>query len=158
MAVALIVGCGSKPSEETPLTFEKLDVQDTTGLTRGDPLLRGLEIRRDPAGALAARGRLELPEGTRLDLIVYAAGSAQVMGRTQFAVRGGRFESPPILGAGGPLPQGLYRFQLRGRFDPALQPPEVMSAVTSGHRPSGPGMMRTPDGVIAFVHDEELRR
>lgn len=158
MTVALIAGCGSKPSEDGPLTFERLDVQDTAGLAAGAPLLHALEIERDPAGAIRARGRLDLPDGTRMDLIVYAVGGAQVVARTQFTVRGGRFESAPILGAGGPLPEGSYRFQLQGRFDPAIQPPEVMAAVGGGRRLRGPGVMRTPDGVTAFVHDEELRR
>jgi hypothetical protein len=158
-AVALIAGCGSKPSEkEAPLTFHQLDGADTAGLSRGAPLLRTVEIQRDPAGAITARGRLDLPEGTRLELIVYAPGGSEVLGRTQFALRDGRFESPPVFGAGGPLPEGRYRFQLRGRFDPSLQPPEVMAAAGRGRGLHGPGVIRTADGLFAFVHDEELRR
>ena len=158
MAAALIAGCGNQPSEkDAPLTFQKLDDRDTTGLSSGRTLLHEFEVARDPAGALRARGRTDLPEGMRLELIVYSVTDAQVLARTQFAVRDHRFETAPILGAGGRLPEAVYHFQLRGLFDSGLQPAEVMAATGNGLALRGPGMVRGPHGT-AFVHDAKLRR
>ena len=158
-AALLIVGCGSKPAEKgSPLTFQRLDGEDTTGLSQGVSLLWEFDVRRDPTGALRASGRLDLPEGTRLELIVYPTRGAEVLARTQFAVRQGGFETPPLQGAGGPLAQGVYRFQLRGVFDPVMQPAEVMSATAQGRALRGPGVIHGRNGLIAFVHDQELRR
>lgn len=159
IALALLVGCGSKPSErDAPLTFQNLDTQDTAGLSAGPALLGEFEVERDPAGALRARGQVALPEGTRLELIVYSARGAEVMARTQFAVRGGGFESPPVMGPGGRLPEATYHFQLRAQFDPSIQPAEVMAATDDGMALRGPGMIRGAGGLVAFVHDRNLRR
>jgi hypothetical protein len=159
LAALLIAGCGSKPAEQgSALTFQRLDGEDTTGLSRGASLLRAFDVERDPAGALRARGKLDLPEGTRLELIVYPPQGAEVLARTQFALREGGFESPPIQGAGRPLSVGPYHFQLRGVFDPAMQPAEVMSATAQGRALRGPGVIHGRNGLIAFVHDQELRR
>jgi len=158
-AALLIASCGSKKAEKPQnLTFERLDAGDTTGWTKGPALLRSFEVIRDQAGALRARGTVDLPDGTRLELNVYPPRGASVLARTQFEVHGGSFETPPLHGFEGPLPQQTYHFQLRGFFDPAVQPPQVMVALEGGRKLRGPGMVEGPNGLIAFVHDEELRR
>jgi hypothetical protein len=63
-----------------------------------------------------------------------------------------------VFGPGGPLPEGIYHFQLRARFDPDLQPPSVMKAVDGGLRLRGPGIMQIGTGMVAFVHDLVARR
>src|SRR5690348_4293884 len=106
MAVMVIAGCGSHPREkESELRFHRLgEGADTSGISRGKTLLEAFDVERDPTGAFRARGRLDLPDETMLELIVYPAKGAEVLGRTQFTLRDRRFESPPVLGAGGPLP------------------------------------------------------
>lgn len=160
MAAVMIAGCGSKPPEkESTLRFRRHEGGvDTSGISRGKALLQAFDVERDAAGALRARGRLDLPDATQIELIVYAPRRAQVLARTQFALHERRFESPPLFGAGGPLPEGLYHFQLRGRFDPDLQPAAVMKAVGNGRNLRGPGIIRVGSGTVAFVHDQELRR
>jgi hypothetical protein len=160
IAAMMIAGCGSREHrDDSTLRFRKIEERtDTAGLSRGRTLLQSFAVVRDPAGALRAEGRLGLPEGTVLELIVYAARGAEVRGRTQFILHDGRFESPPILGPGGPLPEGTYHFQLRARFDPELQPAEVMNAVDGGLALRGPGIMQIGSGMVAFVHDLVARR
>jgi hypothetical protein len=155
----LISSCGSKPAEKSaPLTFQRLDAGDTTGWTKGPTLLHSFEVVRDQTGALRARGKLDLPDGTQLELLVYPPRGASLLARTQFALHDGSFESPPLHGFEGPLPEQAYHFQLRSIFDSAIQPPRVMTAVGGGRKLRGPGMVEGPNGLIAFVHDEELRR
>lgn len=157
----MIAGCGSQPREnESTLTFERLDPKaDTTGISRGDALLREFGVERDGAGAMRASGRMNLPDETVLEMYIYpAGGSAEVLGRTKFTLRDRRFESPPVFGPGGPLPEGNYHFQLLGRFDPEVQPAEVMAALGNGSQLRGPGIMRSRSGVVIFVHDQEARR
>ncbi len=160
MAVLAIAGCGSQPSRKgSDLRLQRLDQGgETTGISRGPALLEAFDVERDGAGALRAHGQLDLPEDTELELIVYAPGGARVLARTEFALHDRRFESPPLFGAGGPLPTGVYHVQLRGRFDPDLQPPQVMKAVENGRALHGPGIIRIASGTVAFVHDQEVRR
>jgi len=160
MAAVMIAGCGSHPrANESTLRFHRLDEgADTTGISRGKALLQAFDVNRDPTGALRASGRLDLPDDTMLELIVYAPGGAQVLARSEFPLEGRHFESPPILGQGGPLPTGHYHFQLRCRFDPDVQPPAVMQAVANGGKLRGPGIIRIHSGMVAFVHDLETRR
>jgi hypothetical protein len=160
IAAMMIAGCGSREHrDDSTLRFRKIEERtDTAGLSRGKALLRSFTVARDPAGALRAEGRLALPEGTVLELIVYASRGAAVLGRTQFTLHDGAFASPPVFGPGGPLPEGIYHFQLRARFDPDLQPPSVMKAVDGGLRLRGPGIMQIGTGMVAFVHDLVARR
>jgi hypothetical protein len=155
----LIASCGSKPAEKPQkLTFERLDAGDTTGWTQGPALLHTFEITRVPGGALRAKGNLDLPDGTKLELNVYPPTGNTILARTQFEIHGGSFETAPLNGFEGPLPEQTYHFQLRGIFDPAVQPPQVMAALNGGRKLRGPGMVEGPNGLIAYVHDEELRR
>jgi len=161
VAAVMIAGCGSHPREkDSALTFERLDPKaDTTGISRGTAMLREFEVDRDGAGAMRAKGRMEMPDATVLELYIYPpGGSSEVLGRTRFTLRDHQFESPPVFGPGGPLPVGNYHFQLLGRFDPDIQPADVMAAVGNGSRLRGPGIIRSRSGTIVFIHDLEARR
>ena len=161
LAAVMMAGCGSQPREsDSNLTFESLDPKaDTSGISRGEALLREFEVERDGAGAMRAKGRMDLPDATVLELYIYPpGGSSEVLGRTRFTLRDRRFESPPVFGPGGPLPEGSYHFQLLGRFDPDIQPAEVMAALGNGSRLRGPGIIRSRSGTIVFIHDQEARR
>lgn len=156
-----LAGCGRSNapsaggSDSDSLRFQVLD--DTTGLSRGDALLDDFEVARDPAGAVRARGRLHLPDGTRIQITLSRPGERQAVARTQVAVRDGRFETVPILGGEAGLPAGVYRVELACYFDSAFQPPEVMTATAHGRTLRGPGMVRGNNGIAAFVHTEDLR-
>jgi len=156
--VLTIAGCGrreSEPKETRPLTFEELS--DTTGLSQGPEVVRTFEPYRMDNMALRARGRLRFPDGTRVQLSIYPVGEATLLARTQFEVVDERFDTPPILGSSGPLPDGAYRFELLTYFEQAWQPPEVMEQTGNGRRLRGPGFTRGRNGEAAFVHTEEHR-
>ena len=163
MTLTLIVlaGCGRSnapsagASRTDTLSFEVLD--DTTGLSRGAALLSDFEVARDPAGAVRARGRLRLPDGTRVQISLSKPGSREAVARTQMVVRDGRFESVPMTGGEGGVPPGLYRVQLTTYFDSSWQPPDVMAATGNGRTLRGPGMVRGNNGISAFVHTEDHR-
>ena len=163
MTLTLIVlaGCGrsNAPSAgvsgSDSLRFEMLD--DTTGLSQGTALLADFEIARDPAGAVRARGRLHLPDGTRVQISLTKPGERQATARTQVVVRDGRFETLPMMGGEAGLPPGLYRVELASYFDSSWQPPEVMTATGNGRILRGPGVVRGNNGIAAFVHTEDHR-
>ena len=159
LVVVALAGCGR---HETPsagsstLTLRELDsLRDTTGLSRGAPLIEHMEPYRMANGAIRVRGDLSLPAGTVLQIAVSRAGERWPFTRIQFALAGPRFDSPPILGPRGPLPPGTYRFELVTRFDPAWQTAEVMRAADDGRDLRGPGVTRDLEGHAAFVHVEE---
>jgi hypothetical protein len=156
--VLTIAGCGrreSAPAEKNTPTFEEL--ADTTGLSEGPEVIRTFEPYRMENQALRARGRLRFPDGTRVQLSVYPVGTTTLLARVQFEVSGGQFDTPPILGSGGPLPHGHYHFELMTYFDRAWQPPEVMEATGNGRDLRGPGITRGRNGEAAFVHTEDHR-
>ena len=161
LALIALAGCGrsNTPSSSTErgdsLRFSI--EEDTTGLTQGDALLTGFEVWRDRAGAVRARGRMELPDGARLQITLYRPGVAEMAARTQAVVRDRRFESAPIMAGNNGLPAGLYRIELVTYFDSAWQPPEVMTATRDGRSLRGPGVVRGNNGLAAFVHTEERR-
>ena len=160
-ALVPLAGCGGReartPREER-LTFEELDRRrDTTGLSRGAGILGAFEPYRMENRALRVRGRLAFPEGTVFQVAVYRPGERWPLTRVQDQVRGGRFDTPPIVPRGGPLPEGPYRFELTVFFESSLQPPSVMRATAEGRRLRGPGMTRDRNGIPAFSHVEEHR-
>jgi len=132
-------------------------LEDTTGISRGSPLLTEFDVFRDPTGAVRARGRIELPDGTRLQLSLYRPGSNEFLARTQFAVRDRQFESVPLSGGEGGLPEALYRVELVTYFDSAWQPREVMVATDNGRAVRGPGVVYGRNGIAAFIHTEDQR-
>ena len=159
LALIALAGCGGSntSSSSTGDSLRFSIEEDTTGLTQGDALLTGFEVWRDEGGAVRARGRMELPDGARLQITLYRPGVREMAARTQVVVRDRRFESAPILGGSDGLPAGLYRIELATYFDSAWQPPEVMTATRDGRSLRGPGVVRGNNGLAAFVHTEERR-
>ena len=156
--VLIIAGCGRRESaskEPKPLTFEELT--DTTGLTEGPEVVKTFEPYRMDNHAMRARGRLRFPDGTRLQLSIYPVGKATLLARVQFEVVDGRFDTPPILGQTGPLPEADYHFELLTYFDRAWQPPEVLQQTGDGRDLRGPGITRGRNGEPAFVYTEDHR-
>ena len=155
LALALL-GCGRRSAHDaTPLVLEELG--DTSGVSQGRPLLTRIEPYRMASGALRIRGALEVPDGTRLQVSIYNGRRNEMIGRWQMTVQDRRFDSPPILGPGGPLPRGLYRLEYLAHFNPAWQPASVLAATDRGRRLRGPGVTRDRQGEGAFYLVEERR-
>lgn len=156
-AVLGVAACGERrPREaERPLVFE--EVQDTSELSTGEPLLTRIEPYRMPNGALRIRGAIDFPDGTRIQVTISDRTRGESVGRWEMTVRGGRFDSPPILGPAGPLPEGRYRLEYVAHFSDAWQPPSVLEATDEGRRLRGPGVTRTRQGRGAFYLVEERR-
>src|SRR5882672_2623567 len=110
VAVAIaIAGCGRSSSRDSgPLQFEELP--DTAKLSKGEPLLTRIEPYR-AGGVLKIRGRLEFPDGTRLQISIYRKGTQEMVTRLQTLVQDHRFDTPPIVTPTGPVPAGAYRFE-----------------------------------------------
>lgn len=154
VVAAMLTGCsGRHEPEDQPLTFEER--RDTTGLSAGAPLLTRVEPYREPNDALRVRGRLNLPNGTRVELSIYRGDNPEMVYRLHVIVRNGRFESPPVLPGGKPLSPGRYRFEYFTLFNPAWQTPEVLRATSDGRALRGPGVTRDQAGGAAFFLVEE---
>jgi hypothetical protein len=152
MAATLLVlapaGCGkSKPAEHETLEFES--APDSAALTRGKPLLTAFQPYRASDGAMRARGHLDLPDGTRIQLSVRRHDGSE-MDRVQMNVAGGGFDTPPIFDDGHVPPAGLYRFVLTAQFNRVWQPEEVLSATGNGLELRGPGLRRGSHGEAIF--------
>jgi hypothetical protein len=151
---AVLAGCGGgKSREASELSFEEL--RDTTGLSRGAPLLRTVEAYRMPNGVLRVRGRLDFPDGTRIEASIHRMDTNEMVARVQMPVQNERFESPPIIGPQGPLPRARYRIRYLALFNSAWQPPEVLAATDDGRRLRGPGIARDRAGGSVFTLTEE---
>lgn len=156
LALALVAaGCGGGRPKDSALTIEELS--DTTGLTRGAPLLRGFEPYRMKNGVLRVRGTLDFPDDTRIQVSVLHKATGAVIYRVQMEVRNRRFDSPPIIGERGPLPVDDYRFEVLAHFNDAWQPARVLAETDHGHALRGPGITRGRNGDAAFLLVEERR-
>ncbi len=156
LLAALVAGCGGGPKQSQPVTFETLP--DTAGLSHGLPVVDSLQVVRMDGGALRVFGRVNLPEGTRLQVAVRPRGGGSSVAMTQALVSDGRFETVPIAGDMGPLPPGIYRFELLAYFTPEWQTAAVLRATDDGRTLRGPGITRTKQGEAAFRLEEELER
>jgi hypothetical protein len=154
---ACLCGCGERGAREpqgtTPLVFE--EIPDTSGLSKGEPLLSHIEPYRMPNGALRFRGTLDFPDGTRFQVTILDQSRNAILQRLQLTVRDRRFDSPPILGERGPLPKGRYRLEYLAHFNDAWQPAHVLEATDHGRRLRGPGVTMTRQGPAAFFLVEE---
>jgi hypothetical protein len=148
-------GCGGRSRHASRLSFE--DLSDTSGLSRGAPLLTSFEPARITGGALMVRGTADLPDGTRIQIAVTPAASKAPLAIVQVTVSGRAFESPAIFGPRGPLPPDLYRFDVLAHFNSAWQPEKVMRATDGGRSLRGPGITRGTGGQPAFFLREERR-
>jgi hypothetical protein len=144
---------GEKPAQE--LSFERLP--DTTGLTRGAPILESFEATRMSSGAVRVSGHIRLPDGTKLQVAIKQPGGRVSMAMAQVFVEGGQFDTPPLLGESGPLPRGEYHLELLGHFDPDWQSDDVMRAMGGGLALRGPGITRARDGRAALFLTREAR-
>lgn len=160
-AVALVLallaaGCGGdRASEEQPLTLEEL--RDTTGLAAGRPLIRTFEPYRVGNGVLRVRGQVDFPDGTRIQVSIHEREGGRMVKRFQVVVRNRKFDSPPLIGARGPLPVADYRFEVLAHFNEAWQTPEVLRGTDDGHSLRGPGITRGNQGEAVFRLVEEAR-
>lgn len=156
-----VAGCGrhqEAPASGKPLTLEDLDARrDTSGLSQGAAIVRSFEPYRLPNGLIRARGELGLPDDTVLQLVLSRPGERWPITRVQFTLRNRHFDTPPMIGPKGPLPAGVYRFELMTFFDPEWQPAGVLRATGDGRDLRGPGITRDAEGHAAFDHIEEHR-
>jgi hypothetical protein len=149
-------GCGGKsekPARE--LSFEQLP--DTTGLSRGAPILERFEPYRMANGAVRVTGRVRLPDGTKLQIAIKERGGRVAVAMAQVQVEGSQFDTPPLLGERGPLPRGDYRFEVLSHFNGDWQSPEVLRALHGGLALRGPGITRARDGAAALFLTREAR-
>ena len=149
-----LAGCGGgheKPAQE--LSFEQLP--DTTGLTRGAPVLESLEASRMTSGAVRVTGRVRLPDGTKLQIAIKQPGGRVSVAMAEVVVQGERFDTPPLLGENGPLPRGKYQLELLGHFDHDWQTGDVLRAMGGGATLRGPGITRARDGSAALYITQE---
>src|SRR5262245_58771201 len=151
--IASAHGCGGshgaqgsdKATQE--LSFEQLP--DTTGLSTGTAILESFEPSRMSNGAVRVTGRIRLPDGTKLQIVIKAPGGRVSVAMAHVYVQGERFDTPPLLGDRGPLPRGDYQFELLGHFDTDWQSREVLRAMNGGMALRGPGITRARDGSAA---------
>jgi hypothetical protein len=149
------VGCSRGRPRDTALRFE--DLSDTTGLSRGTPILTSFDPHRITGQALRVRGTAHLPDGTRLQVSVVRVATGETILIAQMTVEDGTFESGPLMGARGPFPVDLYRFDVLAHFNPAWQPERVLRATQDGRTLRGPGITRGTGGQPAFFLREERR-
>ena len=153
--VLLIAGCQSKPRGSSELTFERGG--EVPGLTRGPALLREFEPYRMENGALRVRGKVDLPDGTRLQVAVKRKGEDTSVQMVQVLVDQGGFDSPPMVSDHGPLPVSEYRFEVLVHFTREWQDAHVMRATDDGRALRGPGVTRTKQGVASFFLVQEAK-
>ncbi len=156
LAFALAAGCGGGEAPVSELTFDALP--DTAGLSQGDPIVEGFEVIRMDNGAIRVEGSADLPDGTRLQIAIRAPEGGASLAMSHALVERRRFGTPPLLGAYGPLPKGRYQVEVRARFTPEWQSPDVMRATDGGRALRGPGISRARDGAPAFHLSEEVTR
>src|SRR6185503_4207627 len=138
--VVLAAGCGKRERKSSELQFELQS--DTAGLSEGKPLLTRIEPYRMDNGALRVRGQVGFPDGVRLQISIFRKGTKDMVGRVQVVIENHRFDTPPILSDGRPLPHGGYRFEYLSLFNEAWQGEEVMRRTREGQGLRGPGITR----------------
>jgi hypothetical protein len=149
-------GCGGEQKREQPLTFETLP--DTAGLTAGRPIVDAFQVQRLDGGALLVSGQANLPDGTQLQVAIKHPDGRSSLAMTRMVVHERRFESPPLVGDMGPLPNARYRFEILAHFTPDWQTAAVLRATDEGRALRGPGITRSRQGGAAFYLVEEMKR
>jgi hypothetical protein len=155
MLLAGSAGCGRRQVRDTALSFE--DLSDTTGLSRGAPILTAFEPYRITGQALRVRGTATLPDGTRLQVSIVRVATGEAVMVAQVTVEDGAFETAPLMGPRGPFPVDLYRFDVLANFSPVWQPEQVLRATHDGRSLRGPGVTRGRGGQPSFFLREERR-
>jgi hypothetical protein len=152
-SVCLLAGCSREKQAEPPLSFEKLP--DTTGLSAGAAVLEQFEPYRMDNGAVRVRGRMRLPDSTKVQIAIKQPRGTVSVAMAHVRVLGGQFDSPPLLGDHGPLPKGDYRFEVLVHFDADWQPTRVLRELGGGHALRGPGITRARNGDAALFITRE---
>lgn len=155
LAAIALAGCGGGSHRSSSLSFDT--ITDSTVLASGKSTLTTFEPYRMANGAMRIRGTADFPDGTRLQVSIYRKATNEMSGRLQVILADKRFDSPPIIGAVGPLPKDDYRFEVLAHFDPDWQPPAVMNATHDGLDLRGPGITRDRLGRAAFRLTREAR-
>lgn len=102
-----------------------------------------LRYQRSQAGDLAVAGQTNLPDGTLVEVQVYA-GQLLVAMDYPVTVRGGQFQTRSMLQRGRPFALAMYRARIGASFEPRAQPPSVLRVVGQrGERLDGPHVQRT---------------
>ena len=153
--LAALAGCSRRQARDDALSFE--DLSDTTGLSRGGPILTSFEPYRITGQALRVRGTASLPDGTRLQVSIVRVATDETILVAQMTVEDKAFETEPLMGSRGPLPVDLYRFDVLAHFNPIWQPEQVLRATHDGRSLRGPGITRGKGGQPAFFLREERR-
>jgi hypothetical protein len=158
LAAAPLAGCGKQASDEhEALGFEFDSTADSASLARGRAILTEFEPYRASDGAMRARGRLEMPDGTRIQVSVRRRSDGREVGRTQVALQaGGHFDTPPLRGPA-TAPTDDYRFEISVQFNRIWQPEQVLARTRSGLELSGPGMKRGAHGEAIFSLTTDAR-
>jgi len=155
LLVIALPGCGRRKTEpRQQLSFEMLP--DTTGLSRGAPIVERFEPYRMPNGAVRVTGRVRLPDGTKLQIAIRRPDGRVAVAMAHVFVRDSQFDTPPLLGESGPLPAGDYRFEVLAHFNADWQRPDVLRALGAGSL-RGPGITRARDGAAALYLTSEAR-
>ena len=159
IALAALSGCGDRGDRSagtSSLTFEEL--ADTSGLTRGAPIVESFDAYRMPGGSLRVKARVRLPEGTRVQVAVRPGGEPSAVAMSQVFVENGEILSPPMMAESGPLPVAVYQIELSAQFTPAWQTAAVLLGTNDGKSLRGPGITRSRIGAATFRQVEEMTR
>ena len=159
LLLAMLAGCGKgggSRSRQGDLRIEQL--ADTAGLSAGEPIVQEFDAYRMDSGALRVKGRVRLPDGTRVQVAVKRPGGRSSVAMVQVSLHEGAFDSPPMLGEHGPLPKARYVFEISAQFIPEWQPPEVLRETRDGMALRGPGITRTKIGGAMLWLVEDMTR
>lgn len=148
VALAFVAGCGGGGGEGGELGFVELPREGEEA--RGAPLLTHIEPYRMENGAVRVRGRIDLPDRTRLQITLRRKATQAIVGRVQVRVLDRGFDTPPILGPSGPLPKERYLVEALTFFNDTWQDADVMRASDGGRRLRGAGMTRDAQGAPVF--------
>jgi hypothetical protein len=119
-------------------------------------LVEALQARRTDAGNVVVRGRLLLPESTRIWVELYPASSApdaDPVDRAElYLTAGGAFETPPL---GAPAASDL-RVLITSHFTRSWQGSDVLAAVGAGGMklPKSALMPNDPNSPLSAAHLE----
>lgn len=120
-----------------------------------------VHYRRDEGENLLVSGQSNLPDGTTLEVQIYA-GDILVAVDYPVTVSRGRFETRPLLQRGKPFALASYRARIRATFDKRWQPASILLVVGGlGERLDGPLVRQfTPSSgaILEFTEDFALNR
>jgi hypothetical protein len=115
-----------------------------------------LAYQTSEGGRLEIAGETNLPDGTVLEVEVYA-GETLVAVDFPVTVANGRFKTRPLVERGKPFSPATYHLRIRARFEKSWQPPKVLLVVGRlGERLEGGAIHRgdaTPGARLDYEED-----